>query len=123
MKVLLPLAVAVASALMVPTSLAGPSDSAIDNANSNAKFLRCGTEHPSAAALGCSVPQRRNFALLLALSIAESLGPASEVGTINADATATARGRSTFTVCAPLRADPVPSYPWFLREKKRVRAM
>ena len=49
MKVLLPLAVAVASALMVPTSLAGPSDSAIDNANSNAKFLRCGTEHPSAA--------------------------------------------------------------------------
>ena len=49
MKVLLPLAVAVASASMVPTSLAGPSDSAIDNANSNAKFLRCGTEHPSAA--------------------------------------------------------------------------
>jgi len=47
-KVLLPLAVAVASASMVPTSLAGPSDSAIDNANSNAKFLRCGTEHPSA---------------------------------------------------------------------------
>lgn len=49
MKVLLPIAVAVASASMVPTSLAGPSDSAIDNANSNAKFLRCGTEHPSAA--------------------------------------------------------------------------
>lgn len=45
MKVLLPLAVAVASASMVPTSIAGPSDSAI----SNAKFLRCGTEHPSAA--------------------------------------------------------------------------
>ena len=41
MKVLLPLAVAVASASMVPTSLAGPSDSAINNANSNAKFLRC----------------------------------------------------------------------------------
>ena len=49
MKVLLPLAVAVASASMVPTSIAGPSDSAISNANSNAKFLRCGTEHPSAA--------------------------------------------------------------------------
>jgi len=49
MKILVPLAVAVASASMVPTSLAGPSDSAIDNANSNAKFLRCGTEHPSAA--------------------------------------------------------------------------
>jgi hypothetical protein len=48
-KVLLPLAVAVASASMVPKSLAGPSDSAIGNANSNAKFLRCGTEHPSAA--------------------------------------------------------------------------
>jgi len=49
MKILVPLAVAVAPASMVPTSLAGPSDSAIDNANSNAKFLRCGTEHPSAA--------------------------------------------------------------------------
>ena len=49
MKLLLPLAVAVASASMVPTSIAGPSDSAISNANSNAKFLRCGTEHPSAA--------------------------------------------------------------------------
>ena len=48
MKVLLPLAVAVASASMVSTSFAGPSDSAINNANSNAKFLRCGTEHPSA---------------------------------------------------------------------------
>ena len=48
MNVLLPLAVAVASASMVPTSFAGPSDSAINNANSNAKFLRCGTEHPSA---------------------------------------------------------------------------
>ena len=46
MKVLLPLAVAVAS--MIPNSLAGPSDSAINNANSNAKFLRCGTEHPTA---------------------------------------------------------------------------
>jgi hypothetical protein len=48
MKVLLPLAVAVASASMIPNSLAGPSDSAINNANSNAKFLRCGTEHPTA---------------------------------------------------------------------------
>jgi len=48
MKVLLPLAAAVASASMVPSSLAGPSDSAINNANSNAKFLRCGTEHPTA---------------------------------------------------------------------------
>jgi hypothetical protein len=43
MKVLLPLAVAVASASMIPNSLAGPSDSAINNVNSNAKFLRCGT--------------------------------------------------------------------------------
>ena len=49
MKLLLPMAVAVATASFVPTSFAGPSDSAINNANSNAKFLRCGTEHPSAA--------------------------------------------------------------------------
>ena len=74
-------------------------------------------------AVGCSVPQRRNFALLFALLMAESLGPASEFGIMDADATATARGRSTFILCAPLRADPVPSYPWFLREKKRIHAM
>ena len=49
MKSLLPMAVAVATASFVPTSLAGPSDSALENANGNAKFLRCGTEHPSAA--------------------------------------------------------------------------
>ena len=49
MKLLLPIAVAVATASFVSTSFAGPSDSAINNANSNAKFLRCGTEHPSAA--------------------------------------------------------------------------
>jgi len=48
-KLLLPIAVAVATASFVSTSFAGPSDSAINNANSNAKFLRCGTEHPSAA--------------------------------------------------------------------------
>lgn len=62
MKVLLPLAVAVASASMVPTSIAGPSDSAISNANSNAKFLRCGTEHPSAAK--ASKEEKRFRALL-----------------------------------------------------------
>ena len=49
MKSLLPMAVAVATASFVPTSIAGPSDSALENANGNAKFLRCGTEHPSAA--------------------------------------------------------------------------
>jgi hypothetical protein len=49
MKSYLPLAVAVATASFVPPSLAGPSDSALENANGNAKFLRCGTEHPSAA--------------------------------------------------------------------------
>ena len=49
MKSLLPMAVVVATASFVPTSLAGPSDSALENANGNAKFLRCGTEHPSAA--------------------------------------------------------------------------
>lgn len=49
MKLLLPMAVAVATASFVPTSFAGPSDSALENANGNAKFLRCGTEHPSAA--------------------------------------------------------------------------
>ena len=49
MKRLVPIAVALASASFVPTSFAGPSDSAIANANSNAKFLRCGTEHPGAA--------------------------------------------------------------------------
>jgi hypothetical protein len=43
------MAVAVATASFVPTSFAGPSDSALENANGNAKFLRCGTEHPSAA--------------------------------------------------------------------------
>ena len=50
MKSFLPMAVAVATASFVPSSLAGPSDSALENANGNAKFLRCGTEHPSAAA-------------------------------------------------------------------------
>ena len=49
MKSLLPLAVAIATASFVPTSFAAPSDSALENANGNAKFLRCGTEHPSAA--------------------------------------------------------------------------
>ena len=49
MKLLLPMATAVATASFVSTSFAGPSDSAINNANSNAKFLRCGTERPSAA--------------------------------------------------------------------------
>ena len=49
MKSFLPMAVAVATASFVPSSLAGPSDSALENANGNAKFLRCGTEHPSAA--------------------------------------------------------------------------
>ena len=49
MKPLVPIALAFASASFVPTSVAGPSDAAIANANSNAKFLRCGTEHPSAA--------------------------------------------------------------------------
>jgi len=48
-KLLLPTAMAVATASFVSTSFAGPSDSAINNANSNAKFLRCGTERPSAA--------------------------------------------------------------------------
>ena len=58
MRLLLPLAVAVATASFVPASFAGPSDSAIDNANSNAKFLRCGTEHPSAAD---AVKQEKRF--------------------------------------------------------------
>jgi hypothetical protein len=49
MKSFIPMAVAVATASFVPSSLAGPSDSALENANGNAKFLRCGTEHPSAA--------------------------------------------------------------------------
>ena len=49
MKSLLPMAVAVATSSFVPTSIAGPSDSALENANGNAKFLRCGTQHPSAA--------------------------------------------------------------------------
>jgi len=58
MKSLLPMAVAVATASFVPTSLAGPSDSALENANGNAKFLRCGTEHPSAAD---AVKQEKRF--------------------------------------------------------------
>ena len=62
MRLLLPLAVAVATASFVPASFAGPSDSAIDNANSNAKFLRCGTEHPSAAE---AAKQEKRFRELL----------------------------------------------------------
>ena len=58
MKSLLPMAVAVATASFVPSSLAGPSDSALENANGNAKFLRCGTEHPSAAD---AVKQEKRF--------------------------------------------------------------
>ena len=62
MKSLLPMAVAVATASFVPTSFAGPSDSALENANGNAKFLRCGTEHPSAAE---AAKQEKRFRELL----------------------------------------------------------
>ena len=62
MKLLLPIAVAVATASFVSTSFAGPSDSAINNANSNAKFLRCGTEHPSSAE---AAKQEKRFRELL----------------------------------------------------------
>ena len=58
MKSRLPMAVAVATASFVPSSFAGPSDSALENANGNAKFLRCGTEHPSAAD---AVKQEKRF--------------------------------------------------------------
>ena len=49
MKSLLPLAAAVATASLAPSSLAGLSESALENANGNVKFLLCGTEHTSVA--------------------------------------------------------------------------
>jgi hypothetical protein len=58
MKPLLPMAVALATASFTPASFASPGDSAINNANGNAKFLRCGTEHPSAAD---AVKQEKRF--------------------------------------------------------------
>ena len=49
MKKLLPAAIAAALCTSSPSILAAPSDTALANANGNASFLRCGTEHPSAA--------------------------------------------------------------------------
>ncbi len=49
MKKLLPAAIVAALCTSSPSILAAPSDKALENANSNASFLRCGTEHPSAA--------------------------------------------------------------------------
>ena len=49
MKKLLPAAIAAALCTLSPSILAAPSDKALENADSNASFLRCGTEHPSAA--------------------------------------------------------------------------
>ena len=49
MKKLLPAAIAAALCTSSPSILAAPSDTALENANGNASFLRCGTEHPSAA--------------------------------------------------------------------------
>ena len=49
MKKLLPAAIVAALCTSSPSILAAPSDTALENANSNASFLRFGTEHPSAA--------------------------------------------------------------------------
>lgn len=49
MKKLLPAAIVAALCTSSPSILAAPSDKALENANDNASFLRCGTEHPSAA--------------------------------------------------------------------------
>ena len=51
---------AVLASLSAANSLAAPSDSAFDNANPNASFLRCGTKHPSPAEAAASEKRFRD---------------------------------------------------------------